>query len=358
MVRARHVAARSYAPFAGAALLAYLLVPIGTHVRWAEYALSLAVMGCAAVLGARRRPAPGPAGARLGPSLAFVLAAALLRDAAGGSSAGVGILPLLPLFWIALHGSRLQLSILLAVTAGCFLAPVLAFGAPAYPAWTLRTGALLVVTGGIVGFTVQRLVADGRLREAQLGRLAQERAELALRLESLAVTDPLTLVGNRRAWDAWLEEAMPRAARADEPLCVALLDLDRFKRYNDRGGHPRGDELLREAARRWTDALRPGDRIARYGGEEFAVLLPGCDGDEALAAIERLRTLTPDGQTCSAGIAAWNGVDDPVTLLAAADAALYAAKRAGRDRTTIAGQPAEGRASRRPRCSMPGPAAR
>jgi diguanylate cyclase (GGDEF)-like protein len=112
-----------------------------------------------------------------------------------------------------------------------------------------------------------------------------------------------------------------------------MLDLDHFKAFNDRFGHQRGDELLRVAAERWTGELRSGDRLSRYGGEEFLVLLPRCDADDAVHVLDRMRALTPDGQTCSAGVALWDGIEQANELLARVDAALYAAKSAGRDRT-------------------------
>jgi diguanylate cyclase (GGDEF)-like protein len=129
---------------------------------------------------------------------------------------------------------------------------------------------------------------------------------------------------------------MRAAARACEPLCVAMLDLDRFKAYNDTLGHLRGDHLLRAAAVAWEQELRPGDRLARYGGEEFLVLLSGCDVEDAVAAVERLRAVTPEGQTCSAGLARWDGRESAAALFERVDAALYSAKATGRDRTVTA----------------------
>jgi diguanylate cyclase (GGDEF)-like protein len=121
------------------------------------------------------------------------------------------------------------------------------------------------------------------------------------------------------------------AAAEHRPLAVALLDLDHFKNYNDSYGHPAGDRLLRAAADSWTAALRPGEVLARYGGEEFAMLLPGADLDDALARVDALRGLTPGGQSFSAGVTAWVQGSDPAQSVADADAALYRAKRNGRD---------------------------
>jgi diguanylate cyclase (GGDEF)-like protein len=171
-----------------------------------------------------------------------------------------------------------------------------------------------------------------------------ERADLVTRLAGLALTDDLTTLGNRRAWDDWIGRALnaAHAAPAGEPaatLSVALLDIDLFKRFNDTHGHQEGDRLLREAAIAWRGRLRPGDRLARYGGEEFAVLLPGCDEVNAAIVIERLRSAMPHGQTCSAGIAGWDGHEAAHELLGRADEALYAAKQAGRDQAATARRP-------------------
>ena len=92
----------------------------------------------------------------------------------------------------------------------------------------------------------------------------------------------------------------------------------------------------RDAAVAWRTALRPYDILARYGGEEFSVILPGCDLADAVSLVERLRAVTPAGESCSAGIAEWDGEEHPDALVGRADAALYEAKRAGRDRSLVA----------------------
>ena len=162
------------------------------------------------------------------------------------------------------------------------------------------------------------------------------RADLLGRLEQLARTDELTSLPNRRAWEQELPRELARAWREDRRLCVAMLDLDHFKDFNDRQGHQAGDRLLQQAAGAWQAALRPYDILARYGGEEFAVMLPGCTIDDAMRLVERLRAVTPGGESCSAGIAEWDGDEQPNALVGRADAALYRAKRSGRDRTVAA----------------------
>jgi diguanylate cyclase (GGDEF)-like protein/PAS domain S-box-containing protein len=162
------------------------------------------------------------------------------------------------------------------------------------------------------------------------------RADLLGHLEHMARTDDLTGLPNRRYWEEQLPKELARAWREERPVCVAMLDLDHFKDYNDRRGHQAGDRLLREAAARWRSALRPYDIVARYGGEEFALILPGCAMPEAYALVERLRGQTPERESCSAGIAEWDSHEAAEALVGRADAALYRAKRAGRDRAIAA----------------------
>jgi diguanylate cyclase (GGDEF)-like protein len=162
--------------------------------------------------------------------------------------------------------------------------------------------------------------------------IAIERGELLGRLEVAARTDDLTGLLNRRAWDEELGRELARADRGAAPLCVAILDLDRFKHYNDTHGHQAGDRFLKQLAGAWSQSLRVGDVLARYGGEEFALALPGTELLEAQQLLERLRESLPEGQTCSAGVCVWDGIESAESLAARADTALYAAKEAGRDR--------------------------
>jgi diguanylate cyclase (GGDEF)-like protein len=172
--------------------------------------------------------------------------------------------------------------------------------------------------------------------------LAVERAELLGRLEQTARTDDLTGLPNRRAWQEELPREMERGRRENAPLCVAMLDLDDFKILNDSVGHQAGDQLLKQVASAWSASLRLTDVLARYGGDEFAVVLPNCDLETGRGLVERLMQSTPDEQSCSAGLAEWDGIADADRLLAEADAALYDAKRAGGNRlVTTAGTTSE-----------------
>ncbi|MDQ6820392.1 MAG: diguanylate cyclase [Actinomycetota bacterium] len=163
-----------------------------------------------------------------------------------------------------------------------------------------------------------------------------ERQELLERAEAVARTDSLTGLANRRAWEEELQREVARARRNQYRLAVVMLDLDQFKEFNDKHGHQAGDELLREASANWRIALRVSDFVARYGGDECGMLLPDCPPHYAESVLERIRAVTPGGCGCSAGIAYWDGAETAETMVSRADAALYAAKHAGRNQAITA----------------------
>ena len=179
-----------------------------------------------------------------------------------------------------------------------------------------------------------------------LGQRVRETERSAARYEEYAYADPLTGITNRRGFDEAIEREWRRTQRAPGPISVIIFDIDRFKEYNDRFGHPAGDTRLVSVASTIDEAARrTGDLAARYGGEEFAMLLPGTplDGAYTIAEAIRLavRDLTGDDGTrltISAGCATAYPFSDtldamkPADLLAEADAALYVAKASGRDR--------------------------
>jgi diguanylate cyclase (GGDEF)-like protein len=163
--------------------------------------------------------------------------------------------------------------------------------------------------------------------------------QLALRheLHRLATRDGLTGLHNHRAFHEHLAREAADALRSGQPLALALIDLDHFKAVNDTHGHLIGDELLRAVAGAVAAAVRAGDVAARVGGEELAVLLPATGPAEAEAIAERLRRVVaaaggPVPVTASVGVASAPAGTPPVALLAAADDALYEAKRLGRNR--------------------------
>jgi diguanylate cyclase (GGDEF)-like protein len=196
------------------------------------------------------------------------------------------------------------------------------------------TDAPAIVVGcvGMFLLVVARMAVLIRQVERQASVLECQAAELT----ELAQRDALTGLANRRAWELALPMALDHARRDGSALTLAVLDLDHFKRYNDRHGHQAGDRLLKEAAAAWSGGLRTGDLLARYGGEEFALLIPGGAVAQAVELLDRLRPLTPSGQTFSAGVAVWDGQESSEALFARADAALYEAKGAGRNRAALA----------------------
>jgi len=162
--------------------------------------------------------------------------------------------------------------------------------------------------------------------------------------------DSLTQLCTRATVLDLLKHELDRSQRhsldRDAPVSVVLADLDHFKHINDTYGHLAGDAVLREAARRMRDAIRPYDSIGRYGGEEFLLVLSNCDTLGAAAIAERLlQAVRKDtivlaeatvSVTLSAGVATSGVIQDPETLVGAADAALYRAKRGGRNRVEVA----------------------
>ncbi len=179
----------------------------------------------------------------------------------------------------------------------------------------------------------------GAIREvAADGGAALARIEAVERLERLTLADALTGLGNRRAFDEALSSEAARASRAGEALGLIMLDVDHFKRVNDRHGHQAGDAALVTVARALDRTARAGDRACRIGGEEFALLLPGADAAAAAVVAERIRTAianaaTPAGPvTVSLGVASTGPGGDVDDLVREADANLYAAKERGRNR--------------------------
>jgi diguanylate cyclase (GGDEF)-like protein len=185
----------------------------------------------------------------------------------------------------------------------------------------------------------------GRVFNDMVRRLREGRAEL----ERLSVTDALTGLANRRRLTTELEREVHRGERHGRPFAVLMLDVDRFKVFNDTFGHPAGDAVLKRLARVLQENARDVDTVARYGGEEFTMILAETDGTTAAGIAERVRgaveadRFVPEGRdeelniTVSIGIALCplNG-RTPDALVTAADAALYQSKSAGRNRVTAA----------------------
>lgn len=216
-------------------------------------------------------------------------------------------------------------------------------------ALVLRAPAFTVLSAGggstslLVGAAVFVLGTTFGVLWLELGRLQG-------RLERLAATDPLTGLRNRRSLRAEFEREAARTRRGAGVFSAAMFDLDHFKRVNDRHGHAAGDHVLREFARLLNASVRGLDIVARVGGEEFLVLMPGTTKAAARGVAERILRAT------AAATASWLGGDVRVTvsagvatfgedgsdfdaLMESADRALYASKKAGRNRVTVAGEP-------------------
>lgn len=190
--------------------------------------------------------------------------------------------------------------------------------------------------------------ADGNVSgTVSIIREVTERRHIVEDLKHKAMTDPLTGACNRRAFDDALGALVASPPIGTEPGCLAVFDLDHFKRINDEYGHAAGDAVLVRFVAIVRAAVREGDLVARLGGEEFAVLLAGLSVQQAQLVCERIRTRLgtvgvelPSGGTIAAtvsvGIAPLSLDDDPERIVAAADAALYRAKRAGRNQSAAA----------------------
>jgi len=172
--------------------------------------------------------------------------------------------------------------------------------------------------------------------------IEEQAREIQCQLEE-AMTDALTEIPNRRAFDFELERRLAECRRAGTDVSLLILDIDHFKQFNDRYGHQTGDDVLRVVAGTLRQAMREMDLPARYGGEEFAAVLPQTGLEDAKRAAERVRTAIETAKfdcehgelkvTVSVGISQARGADQPGTLIERADGALYAAKRGGRNRS-------------------------
>lgn len=186
---------------------------------------------------------------------------------------------------------------------------------------------------------------------ANLAALAIENARLHDNLKSLAVTDGLTGLFNRRRFDEQLEREVERTKRYNRPLSLVMIDLDYFKHYNDVNGHPAGDRVLIKVARVLESGVRVADTVARYGGDEFVVLLPETGGEGALAFGERMRKRVERvigrdkssrrrrSLTVCVGIASYpRDAHTAKALIDKADKALYQAKQQGKNRVSCYGE--------------------
>jgi diguanylate cyclase (GGDEF)-like protein len=263
-------------------------------------ALAVAGLGGGALLwwlGARARPAVLHA--------AVALLSLLIGLLAWRSATAVGIVGLGPVqlavglyaaHFFSLRAVRLHVLLLVAAASA---------------------GALAARPSGFWAAWLPLVVATVAITEMQ--------ARLADRLRTAATTDPLTGVRNRRAWEQEAERSLAHATRTGEALSVVILDLDDFKRVNDRQGHGAGDDLLRELTGRWRHLLRRADVLGRYGGDEFVLCLPDTDRAGATELLQRLAAAHPF--PWSSGVAIAEPDDTVSTVLARADADMYRQKQ-------------------------------
>ena len=258
-----------------------------------------------------------------------------------------------------LRGSRVEAAVLAALAAeGAGAAKTVSQGLERAP-FPLREA------GSFDGARVEQAVSVSPLREgrAQLcmieirdvsGAIDRERQllEHAESLRARSYVDGLTGIHNRRYFDMTLDRELRRAQRSGGALSLLLMDIDSFKAYNDHFGHQQGDACLTTVAQGLAGMLkRPGDVAARYGGEEFAAILPDTTAEQAAGVAEAIRldiagralahapAAIKDHVTLSIGVASFGkeGLNEAALLIDAADKALYAAKRGGRDRVVVDG---------------------
>jgi diguanylate cyclase (GGDEF)-like protein len=188
---------------------------------------------------------------------------------------------------------------------------------------------------------LERVHAQLQQAHQELATLNAELLEANRALAQAAVTDGLTGLKNHRAFQESLHSAAQMAERLQQPLSLVMFDIDHFKQFNDTYGHPAGDELLRQVAQVLRESARAYDVAARYGGEEFALLLPNTTLEQAVQVAERLRQQiraieNPHAPvSASFGVATYRRGTPPATLVYEADAALYRAKRSGRDQVCV-----------------------
>lgn len=276
------------------------------------------------------------------------------------SAARVQGRPLVEVF-PALRGSRIEAAVLAALTEGT---------AAALPPAQDRTPFPLREAGSFDGALIEQAVAVTPFGDAGerfclieirdvSGAAVRERRLLdhAESLRARSYVDGLTGIANRRHFDVALERELRRAQRVGGQLALLLIDIDSFKAYNDHFGHQQGDSCLTTVAQALAGMLkRPADMAARYGGEEFAAILPDTSPEQARAHADAIRAhvaglglphapaAVHPQVTLSIGVAGFDGgrLDEAAALIEAADKALYAAKRAGRNRVVADGDLAAG----------------
>ncbi len=265
---------------------------------------------------------------KLAPALGTLLVGFVIYFGGGASSAPHAMY----LAWVVI-ASACFFPLKLTAAHGIFAVAIYGLAAELSPTES-PTPAMLSLAMFAGTMSVVAVIMNGLT--AQLNQLME-------RLEAAARTDPLTDLLNRRAFQETFDAELARTSRTGDQLGLIVLDLDGFKAYNDRHGHPAGDRALQRLALVLEHCMRAVDRIARVGGEEFAILAPECDTAGAMAVAERVRRAVevefgrPDeALTASFGVVSTGGGSMRSELVAAADRALYEAKDTGRNRIVAA----------------------
>lgn len=186
-------------------------------------------------------------------------------------------------------------------------------------------GMVALTTAGAVAAAPDGFAVPWAVLVVTVLGVTEAQARLARILRAAALTDPLTGVANRRAWESEAGRHLARSARTGEPVSFAILDLDDFKEVNDRDGHGAGDALLRELTAGWSGRLRGADLLGRYGGDEFVLCLPATDASGAWEMLDRLATT--HFFAWSAGVSTVRNGDTLAAVLDRADHDLYEQKR-------------------------------
>jgi len=307
-------------PFVGIALLAFALAPLPPRVDSGKMNVALALTGCILLLGARAPWGRLPGWAQALPPFAYLAVVALLRDAEGGAASGVSSLMMIPVFWLALYGSRRQLGVTIVGVAAVFLIPVYA-DPTHYPATEWERAILWIGIACVVGYSVQDLVKRIRDQAEKLGELSR--------------TDDVTGLPNGRGWD---EEAHQRllALSDEEDAAVVSLNFDERGALAERQGSRAVETLVRTAATVWSRHLHARDLLAHRGPAGFRLLLCGHRAADALSIVDGLRAGTPGYQRVNCGVA-FRVEGEPVdALVDRAENALREAELRGSGTTIVA----------------------
>jgi diguanylate cyclase (GGDEF)-like protein len=309
--------AKRVAPFAGALLLAFAFVNLrhegGTpgHILVATAVAAMLVLAVGAI---PWRWLPG--WTQVFPPLAFFLLVAVLIDVDGGSSSSFSPLVLLPVIWMALYGTRVQLLVGILAAVAVLLVPIVWLGAPRYPPSQWQTPTMWMITAALVGTVVHELVREIRTR--------------ADRMDMASSSDELTSLPSRAAWNERLPQELTRARREGWQVSVALFALDDLVELRASDGDATADALLRETAFSFAHQLRGTDLLVRYGQAAFAAAFPGCSLGPAGQLAERMRGLAENARV-AVGVACWDGAEDAEALMARLVAATEEAREAGSD---------------------------